>query len=325
MTCAFEIVDPGFQTLLQDLGRAGCNQLGITSGGPMDLESFELANRLCNNHISKASLEICIGGICLVSKSETVIAFTGANMPLKINGTPAEQWRSHRIVAGTCIEISHAVDGVYGYLAVAGGFEAEPVYGSVSCVMREHLGGHKQDGSALQSGDQLFCSPQHSASRLLYLPEAFRPKRPKREVPLRVILGCQHDDFDSIQKRIFFTSKYHVSQHTNRMGYRLTGPKIASKISDLLSEGTSLGAIQVPRDGQPIILMRDRQTMGGYPKLGSLFSLDVDKLSQLAQGSIITFEPISVEEAHNALLLEVLKRRNRKLSYIDLIKRKQVS
>ena len=316
MTCVFEVIDPGFRCLIQDTGRVGYHHLGITTGGAMDLESFELANTLCNNSSMNAVVEIAFGGVCLISKLDAVIALTGATMCLKINGTRVEQWRAHRILAGSRLEIGLASDGVYGYLAIAGGFVMKPIFGSVSCVQREQIGGHKQNGSALRKGDQLHCDPQQSDCRLAELPSSLRPKRHGNEQLLRVILGSQHHKFDPIQKKIFFSSEYLLTSECDRMGYRLSGPKILSKYLNMLSEGTTLGSIQIPPDGQPIILMRDRQTMGGYPKLGSVLSLDIDRLSQLPQGSTVTFQMIHIEEAHNILSLEAKKRVNIRVKYV---------
>ena len=316
MTCVFEVIDPGFRCLIQDSGRVGYHHLGITTGGAMDLESFELANTLCNNNSMNAVVEITFGGVCLTCKLDAVIALTGATMRLKINGTRVEQWRAHRILAGSRLEIGLASDGVYGYLAIAGGFVMKPIFGSVSCVQREHIGGHKQNGSALRKGDQLHCDPQQTDCRLAELPSSLRPKRHGNEQLLRVILGSQHHKFEPLQKKIFFSSEYLLTSECDRMGYRLSGPKILSKCSHMFSEGTTLGSIQIPPDGQPIILMRDRQTMGGYPKLGSVLSLDIDRLSQLPQGSTITFQMIQIEEAHNILSLEAKKRANIRLKYV---------
>ena len=316
MTCVFEVIDPGFRCLIQDSGRVGYHHLGVTTGGAMDQESFELANTLCNNNSTNAVVEITFGGVCLTSKLDATIALTGATMSLKINGTKAEQWRAHRILAGSRLEIGLASDGVYGYLAIAGGFVMKPILGSMSCVQREHIGGHKQNGSALRQGDQLHCDPQQPNYRLAGLPSSLRPKRYGNDQLLRVILGSQQQKFDPIQKKIFFSSEYLLTPECDRMGYRLSGPKIESKCSNMFSEGTTLGSIQIPQDGQPIILMRDRQTMGGYPKLGSVLSLDIDRLSQLPQGSTVTFKMIHIEEAHNILLLEAQKRASRRLKYM---------
>jgi hypothetical protein len=191
-------------------------------------------------------------------------------------------------------------------LAVAGGFDLLPTFGSVSTVCRESIGGLNGKGEPLKQNDELLCNnfplatPRRLTSESIpkYLMETPDVTR------LRVILGYQHNYFSDAQKQRFFNSEYAVSDLNDRMGYRLSGPQISASIDGILSEGICLGAIQIPADGQPIVLMNDRQTIGGYPKIGSVLSMDLDKLAQLPSQAMVRFEEISLEQSHNLLHLK---------------------
>ncbi|MFM1570609.1 MAG: glutamate cyclase domain-containing protein, partial [Porticoccaceae bacterium] len=203
----------------------------------------------------------------------------------------------------------YAKIGIRCYLAVAGGFDIETTFGSCSTVTRESVGGLAGDGSPLSNGDLIPCgetlvhppffSPvQAQPHHLTTAPESTR---------LRVLLGYQQDCFTEQQKKQFFHGQYRISERNDRMGFRLLGPEIKPSIGGILSEGICQGAIQVPPDGQPIVLLNDRQTIGGYPKIGSVLSLDLDKLAQLGPESIVYFEEISIEQAHNLRHLAEIK------------------
>lgn len=300
----FKVIQPGIHSLLQDHGRFGHHSIGLTTGGPMDSQSFQWANRLCQNSPQCAAIEVTIGGLVLEAKINTSIALTGAAIPLSINKQPAALWQTHRIKAGDRIELGFAQAGSRGYLAVAGGFQASCSFGSQSTVPREGLGGLYQDGRPLQAADQLPCQ------KLQQQPPQHRLPLQKRSLPsadnsahCRVILGYQQQAFSRVQKQLFFSSSYQVTDSSDRMGYRLNGPAIKPSVDGILSEGICLGAIQVPADGQPIVLLADRQTIGGYPKMGSVLSLDLGKLSQVTPGGTVSFEPINIEQAHNLLVL----------------------
>ena len=304
MRAGFSVIQPGIHSLLQDQGRYGRHNIGLTTGGPMDSQSFHWANRLCQNSPQCAAIEVTIGGLVLEAKINTSIALTGAAIPLSINKQPAALWQSHRIKPGDRIELGFAKAGCRGYLAVAGGFQASPSFGSQSTVAREGLGGLHQDGKPLQAGDQLPCAESADQPANQRLAQAQRPNpSTDNSAHCRVILGYQHQAFSSVQKQLFFSSTYQVTDSSDRMGYRLNGPAIKPAVDGILSEGICLGAIQVPADGQPIVLLADRQTIGGYPKIGSVLSLDLAKLAQVTPGGTVSFETISIEQAHNLLLL----------------------
>ncbi|MBB6520893.1 biotin-dependent carboxyltransferase family protein [Pseudoteredinibacter isoporae] len=310
----FTVVAPGILSLLQDAGRFGQQQIGLTNGGPLDPFAFTLANRLCHNPDDHCAVEISIGGLTLESSVDTYIALTGAKLGLKINGQKQPQWQTVAIKAGDKISIGFATEansGCRAYLAVAGGFDIAEQFGSCSTVSRESIGG--LNGGPLQKADTLPCSASGDLD-LLSLPEEQQPDYPS-QVSLRVILGYQRDHFSKVKQAIFFSSEYTVSDLCDRMGYRLEGPRVNADIDGILSEGICLGAIQVPADGQPIILMNDRQTIGGYPKIGAVFAPDLAKLAQLAAGGRIHFSEMDINEAHQELLLA-----QRQLSQLNLDK-----
>jgi len=295
----FSVLQPGVFTLIQDEGRFGSHQLGLTTGGPADPLAFHWANRLCGNALGVSALEVNVGGLVLESNVATRIAVCGADMPISINQSPRSPWRSYPVKAGDRIELGYASRGMRAYLAVAGGLDIPAVLGSTATVVREAMGG--LNGNKLQSGDFLPCR-QDPSEDCLVLPEGYRPLYGQRAI-LRVILGYQQDYFSAEQQQRFFSHEYSVSSQSDRMGCRLEGTAISADVGGILSEGICLGAIQVPPDGQPIILMQDRQTIGGYPKLGSVLSLDLAQLAQLTPGSKVSFELITVEQAQTILHL----------------------
>ena len=299
-----KVIQPGIFSLPQDSGRFGQHAVGLTTGGPLDSNAFRWANRLCGNGVEATAIEVTIGGLVLESTTTTQIALTGADIPLTINKQPAALWQSHTINPGDRIELGFATSGSRGYLAVAGGFQIDPIFNSASTVPREALGGLTQDGTPLQTGQLLPCETVKDSRGCQAVPRHLVPDYGNNSALLRVVLGYQQEAFSNLQKQVFFTSQYAVTESSDRMGYRLKGSKITPSIEGILSEGICLGAIQVPADGQPIVLLNDRQTIGGYPKLGSVLSLDIGKLAQLMPGGTVRFEAISVEQAHNLLALD---------------------
>ncbi|MCL6417502.1 biotin-dependent carboxyltransferase family protein [Aestuariirhabdus sp. Z084] len=291
----FKVKQPGLLSLLQDGGRYGCHGIGLTCGGPLDPWAHRMANRLCDNEAGVTALEVSFGGLVLETEVETRLAVTGAEMPLKINGESQPLWCTHQVKPGDRIELAFAQRGTRSYLAVAGGFEVAPQFGSTATVVREGVGG--LNGCALKPEDHLPCS-KTSAQQGWCVPSSLIPHY-QDETTLRMVLGYQQAAFSREQQQRFFHSEYQVTDRSDRMGFRLQGPAIESSLDGILSEGICHGAIQVPADGQPIVLMNDRQTIGGYPKLGSVIALDTARLAQLAPGARVRFEAISLEQAHN--------------------------
>jgi len=296
----FVVQQPGLLSLLQDRGRYGAHNLGLTTGGPLDCIAFDWANRLLGNEPNATALEVSFGGLTLTAELESSIAITGAEAPCKLNGSAINQWQTHSIGVGDKLEIGYASMGTRVYLAVGGGFDISPSFGSSATVVREKIGGIH--GDKLQAGDHLPCRSSKMA-RHYRLAAAERPVY-GNFAGLRVVPGYQHDAFNPTQQWRFFNSEYRLSERCDRMGFRLEGETVHSNIVGMLSEGICHGAIQIPADGQPIVLMNDRQTIGGYPKIGSVIALDTARLAQLTPGSRVRFEAISIEQAHNIHWLE---------------------
>ncbi len=296
----FTVKQPGLLSLVQDRGRFGAHNLGLTTGGPLDMLAYDWANRLLGNDTNASCLELSFGGLSLEAGVDTVIVITGARKPCKINGDAISQWQTHSIKKGDLLEMGYASDGIRAYLAVAGGFDIKPSFGSSSTVVREKIGGIH--GDKLQAGDILAAKP-NSISNHQKLEEKQQPTYGRQAI-LRVVKGYQQEIFDQVQQWRFFNSDYQVTDRSDRMGFRLEGEVIHSSMVGMLSEGICHGAIQIPADGQPIVLMNDRQTIGGYPKMGSVIPFDTARLAQLAPGSTVQFEAISLEQAHNLHWLE---------------------
>ena len=296
----FVVRQPGLLCLLHDRGRYGAHNLGLTTGGPLDSLAFDWANRMLGNDANATCIEISFGGLVLEAGLDTSFVITGAQAPCKLNDEPIEQWCTHDIDKGSKLEIGFTSAGTRCYLAVSGGFDIMPSFGSTSTVVREKIGGIS--GDKLQAGDQLPCSGARLAKHC-FLDQADRPVYADF-AELRVVPGYQQAAFSPLQQWRFFSSEYRLSERCDRMGFRLEGETVHSDMVGMLSEGICHGAIQIPADGQPIVLMNDRQTIGGYPKIGAVIAVDTAKLSQLSPGSRVHFEAISLEQAHNIHCLE---------------------
>ena len=309
----FKVVQPGLLTLIQDAGRFGHHRIGLTTGGPLDSLAFKWANRLVDNPMNSTALEISFGGLVLEAETDAQIVLAGAEMPLKINGVEQERWHAHKIKAGDKIEVGFSTQGARAYLAVSGGFQVEHSFSSSATVTREGIGGFT--GEKLQQGDFLQCNPpvEHKGYRL---PESERPDY-HDNISLRVITGYQQHAFSEYQKRLFFSSEYSVTDRADRMGYRLSGPEVKPALDGILSEGICHGAIQIPADGQPIVLLNDRQTIGGYPKIGSMIAMDTARMAQMMPGSRISFDEITIDDAHNLHCLAHVRFNNTKPEQID--------
>lgn len=293
------VLQGGVLSLLQDRGRRGAHRLGLSVGGPLDGEAFHCGNRLLGNAPDSTAVEITVGGLELEAGVDTFVCLTGAAMPLSIAGRDCDGWSVHPVRAGDRVEVGFAHSGCRAYLGVAGGFCIPRSFGSSATVVREGVGG--LNGGALQPGDLLPCDATDNRRRL-YLPPQYRPRYQNRAT-LRVIPGYQQRYFNRTEQRRFFGAPYTVSDRCDRMGYRLRGPAVACDLDGMLSEGICHGAVQIPPDGQPIVLLNDRQTIGGYPKIGAALSLDTARLAQLAPGGTVHFAPITPHSARRALLL----------------------
>lgn len=291
------VIKPGPLTTLQDGGRWGYAKWGLTTGGPMDGLSFINANRLLGNLDNATSLEITFGGISLLAYSNTQIALCGNAMSLMVNQQPQPAAQAVPIQSGDQIDVisSGHRKTCRAYLAIRGGFTIPPTFGSTATVIREGIGGIA--GRPLQANDWLTYKPRWPRSAKTTMADAT-----ETDSPVRVVCGYQYEDFSIADQETFFDSEYTISAQSDRMGYRLTGPSLTTTHATMLSEGIVPGAIQIPPDGQPIILLADRQTIGGYPKIGSVIQADRWRLGQLQPGHVIRFAPISADQARQQLV-----------------------
>ena len=291
------VLAPGPQTTVQDRGRFGYLASGIGTCGVMDTDAYDAANYLVGNRRGEAVLEATLAGPSIRFEADCICAVTGADMDTKIGGRPVEPYRPFWVQAGQVLTMGCARTGCRGYLAVQGGFDVPVVMGSRSTDLKCAIGG--LEGRALRVGDVLTV-PDESLSTVM--DRKRRPPVLSQSVTVRVVLGPQADAFTEDGIRTFWTSTFSLSSKSDRMGLRMDGPSIETKHgSDIVSDGIALGAIQVTSAGQPIILMADRQTPGGYAKIGTVCSADLSKLAQLKPGGTVRFEEITVEEAQKLL------------------------
>lgn len=284
---SLHILRPGPLSLIQDWGRHGCQHWGMSPGGPLDEQAFLWANKLLENPAHAAMLEITLGPFSLRAGKACQIALTGAEMQAQRNGEPLENWSSHYLHAGDQLELRLASSGLRGYLAVAGGLQVPGKHGSCATVVREKLGGLNGLGRPLQANDELPIKTLPQQQRRS-VPPAYQPDY-QQTLSLRLIPAYQWHAFDVAQRNCLLKSEFEVSTEADRMGYRLSGPPVAPPAGGLISEGIAYGAVQIPPDGQPIVLLRDRQTIGGYPKLGCIASADAAQLAQRRPGQAVRF------------------------------------
>lgn len=292
----FRVSRAGPLALLQDAGRFGVRHLGVTQGGPADLHAWAWANHLTANLWGAAVLEITFGGLALIAERDLTIALTGANLGISHNRQPAPLWRTLAITAGDILTFDKPVNGLRTYLAVAGGFDGAEVLGSTACVVREQLGGFDGEGTSLRDGDLLAINPPKTLPAGQVAPERERQDY-RQPATLDLLPGAQIAAFTGKSLFDVFNADWQVDQRADRMGVRLLGPRLQCSIGSLVSEGISLGAIQVPPDGQPIALLNDRQTIGGYPRLGNLTPLAASRLAQCMPGQTVRLRAAGIDSA----------------------------
>ncbi|GAA0237297.1 biotin-dependent carboxyltransferase family protein [Marinomonas primoryensis] len=301
---AFKVIKPGLLALVQDLGRHGHQSIGLTTGGPMDEVAFRWGNALLDNDPNSAQIEITFGMFTLEAQANTSIAITGADLGATLNDKSIPPWQTYAIKKGDILAFHQPVWGLRAYLAVKGGFLCEPTLGSVATVMREKIGGLTSKGDKLKKGDSLSYHTSHDHQQRA-VPRLAIPNYGNKEIP--VILGYQYQSFSSLERANFFSSDYTVSSNSDRMGYRLEGKAVHTELKGIISEGIAYGAIQIPKDGQPIVLLRDRQTIGGYPKMGCVTRVGGGILAQQKPGDIIQFTPITVDQAEQERHLQMAR------------------
>ena len=293
----FVTENPGVLTTIQDEGRYGYEQFGMSPAGPMDLKAFRTANILAGNPEGESALEATVLGPALRFDQDNVIAVTGADMAPALNGQPCPMYQAVAVRAGDRLTLGAARTGCRAYIAFAGGLDVPQVMGSRATALQNKVGGYQ--GRKLAKGDSLGFRVPNPA---LPLPRTAPVPAPAgREVTIRVILGPQDDMFTKEGVDTFLSQPYTVSKDFDRMGCRLEGAQIAHKTDgNIISDGMVTGAIQVPTSGQPIIMLAERQTVGGYTKIATVISADLPLVGQRKTGDIIRFRAVSVEEAHRA-------------------------
>ena len=310
------VIEPGLLSTIQDEGRHGYQQFGVITSGVMDPFALRIANRLVGNDEKEAAIEVTLTGPTLEFVEDGLIAVCGADFSAQIDGEVCPTWRPVFVKKGSTLHMKFSKKGCRAIIAVGGGIQIPAVMNSKSTYIRAHLGGF--EGRALDKGDVLKANALTSKSALIlsslhkkrgsftttkwsisfvFLYEIYYRKS------LRVLKGRQFDEFSPSSKTDFWRSEYKLSPQSDRMGFRLDGPSLSRTVKeDLLSEAVAFGTIQVPSDGLPIILLADRQTIGGYPKIGQVASIDLPALAQRKPGEIIQFEEISHQDAQNLLV-----------------------
>ncbi|WP_032095825.1 MULTISPECIES: biotin-dependent carboxyltransferase family protein [unclassified Alteromonas] len=308
-----EVISKGLFSLIVDEGRIGKQRQGFSQSGPMDEMAYHWANFLAHNPDNTPCLEV-MGKMTVCFHEPAIVAVAGRQVTVQVNGHDQPSYSSIKVNKNDRLSFQSGYVGSKAYLAIYGEWKIPHQVGSACTVVRESLGGLHGDGRGISDGDCIDisrCDEQtYEAVSVRQLPiqNSLSIKCGEHvaydiEAPLRVIKGYQEAHFSQVAKRMFESSEYTVSSSIDRMGYRLNGADIASSLSSMRSEAIHIGAIQVPPDGQPIIMMRDRQTLGGYPKLGCLNPLDVSRLAQRVPGETVSFIFQNSEEARADILL----------------------
>lgn len=298
----FEVLEPGILTTVQDLGRYGFSQFGVPPSGALDSFSFRAGNLLAGNREEEACLETTLMGLKILALKEVVIAITGGDLCPTLNEEPVAMWRTHLLGEGDVIRFQKVRTGCRAYLAAGGGFVVPKIMGSSSTYLSGHFGGF--EGRKLRRGDILFTLdiPSFLDKLGFQFPMDWIPF-PGKEISLRVIPGPQNRHFTEAGFQTFCSSSYQVTPQCDRMGARLEGPRIERRPDvdeSIISEGLISGAVQVPGDGKPIIILTELVS-GGYTKIATIISPDLPKVAQLKPGDQVRFLPVSIEASHHLL------------------------
>ncbi len=292
-----KVIKPGFQSTIQDLGRFGFSHLGISASGAADAVSLRIGNLLLGNDQNLSALEMTLIGGEFFFDSETIVAITGSDFRPMVDGNPIPLWTSISVKAGQALQFGMTQAGARCYLCIKGGFEIDNILGSSSTHIIAGIGGYK--GRALMKGDEINFAGNNFKN--------FNSLKIKNEVVAEIMNNqkifvtnaSQTEYFTKETLNLFSSSAYLVSEETNRMGLRLTGPMLTNiNNKDIITEGVSLGAIQVSHDGNPIILFVEHQTTGGYPKIANVISAHFHKVGQLRPRDEIRFSFVSIEKAY---------------------------
>lgn len=295
---SISVINPGILTTIQDSGRYGYQELGIPVSGVMDDYNYRLANILVGNDLDEAVFETTYFGPMIKFNEDLIIAITGADMSAKIDGVDAPMFETIKVKAGQTLQFGKLKEGIRGYIAFGGKIDVPVVNGSKSTHTKTKMGGI--DGRALKAKDEIKIIKNKNKT-MRRIPEKYIPHISRFNI-LRVVLGPQDDYFtEKGINDLFRSGGYQVTKDFDRMGIRLKGTAIEHKeTADIISDGTNFGSIQVPANGQPIILVADRQTTGGYTKIGTVITPDLPKLAQMSFLDKVLFDEVSIEEAEKA-------------------------
>jgi antagonist of KipI len=310
---SMKVLQPGLLTSIQDLGRYGYQKYGVIVSGAMDAYSLRTANLLVGNEEDEAGLEITLVGPSLLILRDTLLAITGGDLSPALNKQPIPMGKPVYVKEGSVLEFGARRSGCRAYMAVAGGFDIPEVMGSKSTYLRAGIGGF--EGRALMKGDELSYQPMTEGSARLmrslqksagensfaatpWYAERGSVPHNSGDITVHVTRGSQAEWFDAASLDCFYSQQYQVTPQSDRMGYRLSGAELQlTEPLEMISEGVCLGTIQVPPDGNPIILLADRQTTGGYPSLAQVAAVDIPVIAQMKPGQKLSFQEITVEQA----------------------------
>ena len=273
---------------LQDLGRFGYAHTGLSQGGPIDLHAHCWANRLLENKPHATTLEISYGNCLFKANNNCTIAITGAEMNAQIDGAPIQNWSSHTIQKGQTLQLHYATKGIHAYLAIQQGFQTPPILGSTATVTRNQIGPLLKEHSHIE-----FIHHPTALTTSAHTPAQYIPDYGTAE-NIRVILPTNQDS--SLSEKLI-NNQFTISQNSDRMGINLIAANPLPPQPGIISEGISLGTVQLPPSGNPIVLLNDRQTQGGYKKIGTIARTDLPLLVQTRPGLTITLTPITLHQA----------------------------
>lgn len=293
---SMKIISSGALSTFQDLGRTRYLQYGFSACGAMDSRSAAIANLLVGNAGNDCVLEMTMLGITAVFTSDAVIALTGADMSPTIDGEEIPMYTAVKINAGSTLRCMAAKNGSRTYLSVAGGYELDYVMGSFSTNLKCSLGGF--GGRKLKNGDEIKLKDKSGCTAIFAGRKSVPEKFSSKVITVRSVLGPQEDYFTKKGIETFLSMPYTVSQDSDRMGIRLNGRAIEAKDKyDIISDGITLGSVQIPPSGEPIVMMSDRQTTGGYAKIATVISVDIPRLAQAVTGTRVFFTQIDIKDA----------------------------
>ncbi len=291
---SFKVIKTGFLMTVQDYGRLTHGEQGLAQSGVMDEHAYAWGNYLLGNHYFDAALEITFGSVELEALDDMLICVCGADLDFKINHQKVDIWNGIQIQKGNRLSWHLPKYGIRTYLSVKGGFETQKFFNSRSVNLREHI------GAKITQDEIITC--QASIGQLDRFIEPKYIPNYHQVVVLRLLPSYQYSEFSDAQKTLFFSQTYIISNANDRTGCRLKGAPIAIKKDKMISEGISYGSVEIASDGLPIILLKDAPTIGGYLKIGTVFSLDLTQLAQQQPGAKVRFKLITIYQAQKERL-----------------------